>query len=92
MGSWGRITEELKFEVTRGIYVEIVLNFRERTVRMIEMPHFQYIYYSSTIIGAISLIFQICTVQSLDCTNLKYERKIIEKRMTSSICTKFAHF
>ena len=32
------------------------------TVMLIEMPHFQYIYYSSTIIWAISLIFQICTV------------------------------
>ena len=31
LGSWGRITEELKFEVTRGIYVEVDLNFRART-------------------------------------------------------------
>ena len=32
------------------------------TVMLIEMPRFQYIYYSSTIIEAILLIFQICTV------------------------------
>ena len=32
------------------------------TVMLIEMPHFQYIYYSSTIIRAILLIFHICTV------------------------------
>ena len=30
--SCGRITEELKFEVTRGVYVEVVLNFRAGTV------------------------------------------------------------
>ena len=49
------------------------------TVMLIEMPRFQYIYYSSTIITTILLIFQICTVWSLDCTNLKYERKILKK-------------
>ena len=27
----GRVTEELKFEVTRGIYVDVDLNFRART-------------------------------------------------------------
>ena len=53
---------------------------------------FQYIYYSSTIIRAILLIFQIVTVQSLNCTFLKYERKILKKRKRSSICTKFAYF
>ena len=31
LGSWDLVTEGLKFEVTRGIYVELVLNFRERT-------------------------------------------------------------
>ena len=31
LGSWGWVTEELKFEVTRGIYVDVDLNFRART-------------------------------------------------------------
>ena len=31
LGSPGQVTGGLKFEVTRGIYVELVLNFRERT-------------------------------------------------------------
>ena len=35
----------------------------DHTVMLIEMPRFQYIYYSSTLMGVISLIFQICTVQ-----------------------------
>ena len=39
-----------------------------------------------------SLIFQICTVQWLNCTNMKYEQKILKKWMTTSICTKFAQF
>ena len=29
--SWGRVTEELEYEVTRGIYVEVDMNFRART-------------------------------------------------------------
>ena len=37
MGSWGRLTEELKFEVTRGIYVENVLNFRARFYKSYEI-------------------------------------------------------
>ena len=32
------------------------------TVRMNKMPRFQYIYYSSTIMKAIYIIFQISTV------------------------------
>ena len=31
LGSCGRVTEELKFEVTRGIYVDVDLNFHVRT-------------------------------------------------------------
>ena len=29
--SLGRVTEELNFEVTRGIYVDVDLNFRAQT-------------------------------------------------------------
>ena len=32
LGYPGQVTEELKFEVTRGIYVDIDLNFRTQTV------------------------------------------------------------
>ena len=41
---------------------------------------------------AILLIFQIGTVQSLNCNFLKYEQKIILKQITSSEHTKFAQF
>ena len=54
--------------------------------------HTDSIYYSSTIIEAILLIYQIGTVQSLNCTFLKSEQKIIKKQMTSSKHTKFAQF
>ena len=66
------------------------------TVMLIEMPHFQYIYYSSTIIRAILLIFNIFTVYSLYCTNLKYEQKIIKKmndqQYMYKICTLLRSF
>ena len=32
--SWVRVTEEFKFEVTTGIYVEVDLNFRARTASL----------------------------------------------------------
>ena len=75
-------------ELPKSLYFSVFPS----TVMLIEMPCFQYIYYSSTIMIAIQLIFHICTFYSLDCTDLKCEQNIIEKRMTSSICTKFAHF
>ena len=31
LGSWGWLTEELKFEATRGIYVDVDLDFCART-------------------------------------------------------------
>ena len=31
LGSWGQLTEEFKFEVTIGIYVDVDLDFRART-------------------------------------------------------------
>ena len=31
LGSWVQVTGELKLEVTRGIYVDVDLNFHERT-------------------------------------------------------------
>ena len=42
--------------------------------------------------GVILLIFQVGAVQSFNRTFLKYEQKIIEKRMTSSVATKLAQF
>ena len=47
---------------------------------------------SHSFFNYVLLIFQKVTVQWLNCTYLKYEQNIIEKRMTSSEPTKFAQF